>query len=123
MANLDASPGVLNLTLAQGKTWDLLLTLRDSDAALVDLSGYSCSWQVRETPSASTAVVSASVGGTAGAITMGGTAGTIRLVVPSTVTAGVAAGPYAHEFELVDGSGARPPFVGGAVTVTAEVVK
>jgi hypothetical protein len=123
MATLDASPGRLDLTFTQGKTWDVTLTVRDSDGGLVDLSGYACTWALRTDYGAATATVSAAAAGTAGATVMGGTAGTIALSVPPSVTAGVAVASYVHEFELTDGSGAKPPFVAGSVQVTAEVVR
>ena len=122
MANLDASPGRLDLTFTQGKTWNLTLTVRDSGDDLVDLSGYACTWAMRTDYGAASATVTAVAAGTAGSITMGGTAGTIALTVPPTVTAGVAVASYVHEFELTDGSGAKPPFVAGSVQVKAEVV-
>ena len=122
MADLDMSPGTLNMTVTQGKTWTVTLTARDSAGSAVNLTGYDCAWAMSCDFDSSQAEITATVGGTAGAITLGGTAGTIVLTVPSTVTAGAAVGRWLHEFEITEPGGTKPPFVAGVVTVKKEIV-
>lgn len=114
------APGTLNLTLPQGATWDVSLTWNDSDGLPVNLSGYTAAMQVRESYTDAVTVVSLTAGS---GITLGGTAGTIGITVGAATTAGVAAGNYVYDLELVSGGGVVTRLVQGSVVVTPEVTR
>ncbi len=118
MATVSIEPGPLDITAWRGTTWRITQTVRDSGGALVNLTGYDCSWAMADTYGG-TAVLSS---GTATGITLGGTAGTITHIVAATATAGVAIGSYVHQYELTEPGGTKPPFTAGVITVKGEVV-
>jgi hypothetical protein len=85
----------------------------------LDLTGYSARLQVRESYSASSAVLSLTTGT---GITLGGTAGTIDLLVASTATADLTPGQYVYDLELVNGT-TVDRWLQGEFVVSAEVTR
>jgi hypothetical protein len=120
MAELSIVPGVLNITAQQGKTWRIAFTLTDSDGDLVNLGGYSASWQARINSTSDDALFTAT---SASGISLGGSAGTLTAVLSDELTATFPTRTYVHEFELEQPSGEKAPFLAGTLTVTAEFVK
>jgi hypothetical protein len=118
MATLDIVSGVLNINASQGKTWTVTINVTNSAGSAVNLTGYSAKWQIRETP-ASSAVLSLA-NGSGITLTSGGV---ITMTASSTATAAIPAGSYAHEIELIEPSGAIPPFLAGNVIVLPEIVQ
>lgn len=118
------SPGVLDLDMWQGASWDYTLTWQTGGTA-VNLTGYSARMQVRETYDATSPVLSLTSGT---GITLGGTAGTIILEASSTATAGIDATPpgpqqYVYDLELVSGAGVVTRLVEGRMLVYPEVTR
>ena len=113
------APGYLNLDCYQGANFDYQLTWTVGGSA-VNLTGYTSRMQVREAVD-STAVAFSLVSGTG--ITLGGTAGTIALSAVATATAGIAAGQYVYDLELVSGTGYVTRLVEGNFVVYAEVTR
>ena len=118
------APGVLDLDMWQGASWDYTLTWKTGGTA-VNLTGYNARLQVRETYDAGTAVMSLTAGT---GITLGGTAGTIILEASSTATAGVDATPpgpqqYVYDLELVSPAGIVTRLVEGRMLVYPEVTR
>lgn len=116
MASLNIDAGALDVTAQRGQRWSLVLTVRDSNDALVNLTGYDCTWTLAaaygDTPILS--------GTSSDYLTMGGALGTIALDVPSSVT-DVSPGTYLHGFELIIPGGERTAFLRGSWTVTGRV--
>ena len=118
MATLSITPGVLDISAQQGKTWVISITVRDSNNALINFTGYTARWQVRAKPS-SPAVLDLSTGS---GITLN-SSGVITITASAALTAAVNASSYLHEIELTEPAGTIPPFLAGRLLVTAEVVK
>jgi hypothetical protein len=113
------APGYLDLDCYQGANFDYQLTWTVGGSA-VNVTGYSSRMQVRQAVD-STAVAFSLVSGTG--ITLGGTAGTIALSAVATATAGIEAGQYVYDLELVSGTGYVTRLVGGNFVVSAEVTR
>lgn len=114
------SPGILNLTLPQGGTWEVSLTYKASNGTPVNLSGYTARMQVRSSYSSPTAVLSLT--DTAG-ITLGGADGTVQIAVSATTSATIEAAQYVYDLEVVSGGGTVTRLVQGTFTVTPEVTR
>jgi hypothetical protein len=113
------APGYLDLDCYQGANFDYQLTWAVAGSA-VNVTGYTARMQVRDAVD-STAVALSLVSGTG--ITLGGTAGTIALSAVATATAGIEAGQYVYDLELVSGTGYVTRLVGGNFVVSAEVTR
>lgn len=118
------APGLLNLNMWQGASWDYTLTWQTGGVP-VNLTGYTARMQVRETYESEAPVLSL-VAGTG--ITLGGTAGTIILEASSDVTAGISAQPpgpqqYVYDLELESGAGVVTRLVEGRLLVYPEVTR
>lgn len=120
MTELNITPGALNITAQQGKTWRVELTVTDPDGDLVDLDGYSASWQARLNNLSDDALFMVT---SASGITLGGSAGTITAVLSDELTATFPTRTYVHEFELEQPNGEKSPFLAGTLRVTAEFVR
>lgn len=112
-------PGTHNVVCYQGATFDLNFTVKLAGTA-IDLTGYTARMQVRETADASTVLLSLATGGSG--ITLGGTAGSIATTAAASVTAGIEAGAYVYDMELVSGSVVTRILQGG-FKVLAEVTR
>jgi hypothetical protein len=118
------APGVLDLNMWQGASWDYTLTWQTGGTA-VNLTGYDARMQVRETYDATLPVLSLTAGT---GITLGGTAGTIVLEATATQTAAIDATPpgpqqYVYDLELVSGAGIVTRLVEGRLLVYPEVTR
>lgn len=119
MASISITPGTLDITAAQGKTWTIAITVRDANNALINFTGYSAAWQVRSSATATTPILSLANGS---GITLNAS-GVITITATATQTAAIAASTYVHELELTDPSGNKPPFLAGILKVTAEIAR
>ena len=118
------APGLLDLNMYQGASWDYTLTWQTGGTA-VNLTNYGARMQVRETHASSTAVLSLTAGT---GITLGGTAGTIVLEATATQTAGISAQPpgpqqYVYDLELISPANIVTRLVEGRVLVYPEVTR
>lgn len=112
------NPGVYNIDCPQGASFDRTFTVTVGGTVL-NLTGYTAALQVRSGADATDALISLTSGS---GITLGGTAGTVQVAITSTVTAGVAAGSYAYDLELYQGSGVTR-LLQGAFNVSAGVTR
>jgi hypothetical protein len=112
--------GTHNFLCEQGATFTREITWLDSEGVPVNLTNYTARMQVRATASAASTLISLTSSG--GDITLGGTAGTINITISATATAGVAAGCYVYDLELVDGTTVYR-ILQGDFTVDAEVTR
>ena len=110
-----------DLEIKQGATLSLNITWKDSNGALINLTGYSARMQARATYESTTAIFSLENGS---GITLGGAAGTIDVVISATATAALTA-PWAGvwDLEIVSGSNVVTRLLEGAAYVSPEVTK
>jgi hypothetical protein len=112
------NPANYNITAYQGATYKLDMTYKIDDTP-VNLTNYTAAMQVRETPSAETAVLSLANGT---GITLGGTAGTISINVPASTMGSAEAGNYQYDLEL-NSAGEVTRLLQGKFQIVAEVTR
>lgn len=116
---MSQSPGLLDLTLAQGSTWSISMTYQDANGSAIDLTGYEARMQARESYGAAVPVLSLTDGS---GITLGGTAGTINVNVAATATTEINAAQYVYDLELISES-VVTRLIQGTLIVTPEVTR
>lgn len=111
--------GAHHFTLEQGATFRRVITWRDDDGNLVNLTGYTARMQVRRIPGDTTLLELTTANGR---ISLGGSAGTITLLVTAAVTAALTKWPSAvYDLELIDGSGTVTRLLEGKMRFSPEV--
>jgi hypothetical protein len=104
----------------QGATFSRIVTYQGADGVPVNLSGYTARLQVRSDYESSIVVLSLTTEN--GGIALGGAAGTVTLSASATDTAGVSAGDYVYDLELVNGA-IVTRLLQGCFVVDAEVTR
>lgn len=94
--------GTLHLTIEQGATFNPVLTWKDQNGVLVDLSGYSARMQIRDSVEATGFLHEATT--VNGQIVLGGAAGTITFNIDAATTAGFTFETAVYDLELVSGA-------------------
>jgi hypothetical protein len=112
--------GTYNITAEQGATFTRVLTWRDANDALINLTGYTARMQVRADYASTTTVLSLTTEN--GKITLGGALGTITLLVSASDMAAITGASFVYDLELVNGSNVTR-LVQGNFTVNAEVTR
>lgn len=110
-----------HLVIDQGATLRESFTYKDSDNAVVDLTGYTARSQVRSSYTSATTILNLT--SQAGTLTITANTGTIAFNVSATTTAALTPGNYVWDLELVDATGIVTRLVGGTCTVTPEVTR
>ena len=119
---MGACAGQYNIVADQGATFSRIITWKDDTGTPVNLTGYSARMQVRQRYVSSTAVLSLTSTPAAG-ISLGTTNGQITVIVAAATMAGIEAGEYRYDLELVSGSGVVTRLLMGSFTVRAEVTR
>lgn len=112
--------GSYNIVCDQGATFGLNLTYEDANGTAVNLTGYTARMQVRSKAEAATTILSLTSGS---GITLGGSAGTIVISISAATTAGLTAGDYVYDLELVAPTAAVTRLLQGRFRVSAEVTR
>ena len=112
--------GIYNITAEQGSTFSRVLTWRDANDALINLTGYTARMQVRADYTSLTTVLSLTTEN--GKITLGGALGTITLLVSASDMADISNGSFVYDLEMVN-STTVTRLVQGNFTVNAEVTR
>jgi hypothetical protein len=120
------NPGIFNLTIYQGSTFDLTFIwyanpccgayVAGGGRQPVDLTGYTAAMQFRTFPLSPTVEYDAS-----GNLTLGGPLGTIALSIPATATEGFTWWAGVYDLLLTDPSGNVTPLLSGTVTIIPSV--
>lgn len=116
-------PDTLNIEIPAGATYKQSLLWKDSNGALVNLTGYAARMMVKRTVTSSAIISISNVSNSQGVITLGGAAGTIDITVNAAHTTTLTAGKYLWAIELESGGGEVTRLLDGEAVVTAEVVK
>ena len=117
---MSVSPGILNLTLSQGATWNVSMTYTNADGDPIDLTTYSARMQARTSYEAANAILDLSDGD---GIILGGTAGGVTISVSAGTTATIPAAQYVYDLELVSASNEVTRLIEGTLIVTPEVTR
>lgn len=104
-----------NLIIDQGSTYSTILNLTDDDDAVINLTGYVGTAQIRKhyTSSANTPFT----------VTISPLDGTVALSLTANQTSNLVAGRYVYDVELTNASGIVSRVVEGIVTVTPQVTR
>lgn len=96
----------VNFILYAGSTFTEIVTLRDENGALVDLTGYTAKCQARRDISDTTPMLDLTTSN--GGIALGGAAGTIQLNVAAATSAGLTLDYdgefWVYDLQLINGS-------------------
>jgi hypothetical protein len=110
-----------DLMIEQGTTWVRTLTLRNSDDALINLTGYSARMSVRQKIESTTTLLDLTVAN--GRVALGGAAGTIILTLTATETAALSFALAMYDIEMVSGAGVVTRLMRGRITLNKEVTR
>jgi hypothetical protein len=112
------TPGKYNPKFYQGDTWQLTISLKDSNGAAFDLNGYSVTSQLRELPGSVDAAIDFTCNVADPAT------GVIEMIAAPSDTDDVVAGKYAWDLQIEHtGTGDIYTVLTGTATVTAEVTR
>lgn len=115
--------GKYDITCDQGSTLRRVITWKNPDLTLVDLTGYTARMHVRTAVDATDVVLECTTEN--GRILLGGALGTVTILVEATAMEAIDAGSYKYDLELIDAS-ATPEvtrLVEGKFKVVAEVTR
>lgn len=118
---MGACAGQYNIIADQGATFSRVVIWKDDTDTPVNLTGYSARMQVRQRYVSTSTVLSLT--SPSSGITLGTTNGQIQIVVSASTMAGIAAGDYRYDLELISGSGIVTRLLMGSFTVRAEVTR
>jgi hypothetical protein len=110
-----------NLEIEQGATFTLALVYKDSEDAVIDLSGYSGRMQIRAKASSATAVIDATTAN--GLVSIDGTAGSVTVTVSATATSAMAITAGVYDLEIESTSAVVTRLLQGKVTVSPGVTR
>lgn len=114
-------PATADLTIYQGATWTQKVVWRTgATRTIVNLAGYSARMQARANAASATVLVELTTANSR--ITLGGVTGEITMTLSAAETAGLAAGEYVYDLELVSGA-VVTRVLQGKLTVSAEVTR
>ena len=106
-----------NIVVDQGADFSTTITVRDNAGAVVNLTNYVGSAQIRKHYTSTTATTMNVVFETPR------TNGQVSLKLTRAQTAGLADGRYVYDVEVTDGANTRSRLVEGIVTVTPQVTR
>ena len=110
------SAGFHHFIIEQGVTFNQVLTLTDSSASVVNLTGYSAAqMDLRTNPESSSTILSLTTGNNR--IALGGSAGTVTLSISASDSGNLVATDGVYDLEITDGNGKVYRIVEGTYTV------
>ena len=112
------SAGRYNMVVEKGATFSLVLTWKDANSALINLTGYTARLQFRDRTKT---ILIAELTTANGGITLGGAAGTITLAMTAAATTAITHSAGVYDLEMIAGSGAVTRLIEGGVQFTSEV--
>lgn len=104
----------VDFVIEQGSTFARTITITKNGSVL-NLTGYTVTWQIRSKPQTTTGLVSL-VGGSG--ITLGGPQGTVTILLDAATTVALSFVSAVHELKLVDPDGNVLPRLRGSVRLT-----
>lgn len=113
--------GVYNISCDQGATFSRSITWTDSARKPYNLTGYTARMHVRSTVTSNTTAITLTTENSR--IALGGAAGTVTLTIAATDTAGLTAGLYVYDLELVSSANVVTRLIEGNFNVKAEVTR
>lgn len=107
---------IANLFIDQGTDFSVTVDVTDSAGAILDLSGYTASAQIRKTYTSSSASASFST-------SISELAGQVTLSLTDTQTAGLSGGRYVYDLNIESSGGVKTRVIEGQAIVTPGVTR
>ncbi len=117
---MGACAGKYNIVADQGATFSRNIFWKDENGAPINITDYTARMQVRERY-VSTSTVLSLVSPTN--IALGGGSGSIVITASATSMAGITAGDYVYDLEMVASNGVVTRLLQGSFKVTPEVTR
>ena len=115
-------PGAYDLYIRQGDTFDLILTVKNSDGTLLDLTGILARMQIRRSPYSAYKLVDLD-SDEKGGITIDLVASTIKIRIDAEDTEALPAIAAAYDLELVNENNTVQTLLSGNVKIAKEVTR
>jgi hypothetical protein len=109
-----------DISADQGTDYAVTFTYRDSNNALVNLTGATARMQVRRFVESSYPFLTIPSGN---GITLGGAAGTIALVISAASLSAIPAGAYKYDIEIITSSSTVVKLIAGNFILNGEVTR
>lgn len=109
-----------DISAEQGTDYAVTFTYRDSNAALVNLTGATARMQVRRFVESSSPFLTILSGS---GITLGGAAGTVALTISAASLSAVPAGAYKYDIEIVTSGSVVVKLIAGNFLLNGEVTR
>ncbi len=107
---------VANLYVDQGSDFSAIITLKNQDGTIINLTNYTVQSQFRKSyQSSSYTSFTTSLYDAA--------AGKIRLQLPASTSSGIAAGRYLYDIEITSNAGEKKRALEGIVLITPEITR
>ncbi len=113
--------GVYDITVEQGSTFRLEAVYKDSNDAIVDLTGYIARMQIRKRKSSTTTLSDSTTAN--GQVVITPAAGKVVVTIPATTTAAFTGRRGEYDLEIEDGAGVVTRLLEGLVTISKEVTR
>lgn len=112
--------GLYNFTIEQGSTFTRLITYRDANNALVDLTNYTARMQLRKNIKDTRTIIELTTENNR--ITLGGLNGTIQLSISAADTKNLETVRGVYDLEIVAGT-VVTKIIAGEFNITGEVTR
>lgn len=115
------SAGSYDLYIEQGATLSLPIVWKDSEGAVINITGYTARMQVRQSVNSSTILLSATTEN--GKLVIDGANGKVTISLPAADTAAITWLAGVYDLELVSSGGVVTRLLQGSVVVSREVTR
>lgn len=109
-----------NFEFFQGDDYTFSITVKNADASVVDLTGYTAKMQARENYDSESTVLDLSVDN--GIVVIPAT-GVIVVSISNTLTSAIDGGYYLYDLETSDANGLKSKIIFGKFEVLKEITK
>ena len=114
------SAGVYNFSIEQGTTFRRVLTLRDGNGDLINLTNYTARMQIRQEVESTQPLLTLTTSN--GRITLGGVNGTVTWFISDADTAAFSSDGV-YDLEIISGNGEVTRVLKGKVRLDQEVTR
>jgi len=115
-------PGKYNLYIYRGATFRKIITWKDENGVVIDLTGFTARLHMRETVGSSTPFLPLTTEN--GGIILGGASGTITIQATADATSAISASSGVYDLEIVAGDTITVTrLLEGFVTISPEVTR
>lgn len=120
-SKLKAKAGKLTIEIEQGTTFNPVLTWKDSNGTVIDITGYTARMQIRESITSDTLIDELTTEN--GGITLGGVLGTITLLISAADTEAYTFTTGVYDLEMISPAGTVTRLLEGTIKLDLEVTR